>query len=204
MKLILILTMLFVSLLFSCNLRNRRKVEPLKRAESTNVISSINSRKAQEVDDKTKFRMFCTALDNNSTEPNYIVITVKNVITGEKKEICAEAPFLDGAYHRQYGKYITPKDYDFFKDRYFEFTNDSALWNISFDLYTSQELKDYKKNINIEEYIEFVKRGEQSITFDPKEDRKKQIMFAHIMFNAGIMMTRGCAAGNICRLSYFK
>jgi hypothetical protein len=130
MKVIFILIFVFTSLLFSCNLKNRRKVKLLERVESSNVISSVNSRKTQEVDDKTKFRMFCAALDNNSTEPNYIVIFVKNVITGEKKEICTEAPFLDGAYHIQYGKYITPKDYDLFKDRYFEFTNDSALWNI--------------------------------------------------------------------------
>lgn len=68
-----------------------------------------------QVDDQTKSKMFCSALDNFSTAPNYVVVT--KTFTG---------------------------------------------------------------------------------------DRKEQVMFAHLMFNNGVMMTRGCIAGNICGLTYFK
>jgi len=47
-----------------------------------------------QVDEQTKFQMFCSALNNFSTAPNILVVTVKNKNTGETKEICTEAPFL--------------------------------------------------------------------------------------------------------------
>lgn len=154
-----------------------------------------------QVDDQTKFKMFCSALDNFSTAPNYIVVTIKNKKTGETKEVCTEAPFIHGAMGRETGDWtFNCKNY---KTRYFEFTKDSALWNISFDLYTRDDLDKYAKTINVAEIVQQVKSGKLiSKTF--MGDRKKQIMFAHLMFNNGVMMTRGCIAGNICGLTYFK
>lgn len=154
-----------------------------------------------QVDDQTKFKMFCSALDNISTAPNYIVVTVKNKKTGKTKEVCTEVPFIRGAMGREIGDWtIKCENY---KTRYFEFSKDSALWNISFDLYTKEELDKYAKTINVPEIVKQVKNGNlTSRTF--MGDRKEQIMFAHLMFNNGVMMTRGCFAGNICGLSYFK
>ncbi|OOG65201.1 hypothetical protein [Flavobacterium sp. A45] len=158
------------------------------------------SAKAQ-VDEQTKFKMFCSALDNLSTEPNYIVISVKNKNLGETKEICTEAPFIGGAMARENGNSsINCKNY---KNRYFEFSKESALLNINFDLYTEAELDTFAKSINVIEIIQQVKNGKLTTkTFNG--NRKEQIMFAHLMFNNGVMMTRGCIAGNICGLTYFK
>jgi hypothetical protein len=200
---------IILSAIIGCNTSNQQKKDSSKKLER-DLINILNDTikvegKIAQVDNETKFLMFCSALNNNSTEPNYIVITVKNINTGEKKEICTEAPFLQGAFFRQCGKYIKPIDYKYYRDRYFEFSNDSALWNISFDLYSSSEFEKYKFNINADEYVENAKKKDLTIMFDPyKESRKEQIMFAHIMFNNGIMMTRGCVAGNYCNLSYFS
>jgi hypothetical protein len=154
-----------------------------------------------QVDDLTKLKMFCSALDNFSTAPNYIVVTVKNKKTGETKEVCTEAPFIQGAMGRETGDWTI--NCQNFKTRYFEFSKDSALWNISFDFYTKEELDKYAKTLNVAEIVKLVKSGKlTSKTF--MGDRKEQIMFAHLMFNNGVMMTRGCWAGNICGLSYFK
>jgi hypothetical protein len=154
-----------------------------------------------QVDEQTKFKMFCSALDNFSTAPNYIVVRVKNSKTGETKEICTEAPFIQGAMLRETGKWTI--DCNNYKTRYFEFSKDSALWNISFDRYSKDELDKYAKRINVAKIIGQIKSGkltEKTFTGDQKE----QVMFAHLMFNNGVLMTRGCLAGNICGLTYYK
>ena len=156
-----------------------------------------------QIEDKTKHEMFCSALFNFSTAPNYLVVTVKNLNTGETKDICTEAPFLIGAVNIETGESYFSLGCKEHKDRYFEFEKDSAFWNISFDLYTNAELDSFAKTINVNEITNQVKSGKlTSKTF--KGDRKEQIMFAHLMFNNGVMMTRGCLAGNICGLTYFK
>ena len=154
-----------------------------------------------QIPEKAKFKMFCSALDNISTAPNYVVVTVKNLKTGEKKEICTEAPFIEGAIGQETGNWgINCKNY---RTRYFELAKDSALWNVSFDLYTKTEFDKFAKTLNVDLIVEQVKSGK----LDSKifmGDRKEQVMFAHLMFNNGIMMTRGCISGNICGLTYFK
>lgn len=156
-----------------------------------------------QVNDQTKYEMFCSALSNFSTAPDYLVVTVKNLNTGETKDICTEASFLNGAVYRETGDFKISLDCKEHKDRYFEFKKDSAFWNISFDLYTTAELDSFAETINVNEITNQVKSGKlTSKTF--KGDRKEQIMFAHLMFNNGIMMNRGCLAGNICGLTYFK
>jgi len=76
------------------------------------------------------------------------------------------------------------------------------LWNISFDLYTQSELEAYSKTINVDSIIGILEEKKYiSILFSPySKDKKEQILYAHIMFNHGVMMTRGCEAGNYCTL----
>lgn len=172
--------------LISCNIKNRNSIQEV-----------------QSIDDAIKQNMFNITYIHQSTAPYYVVATIKNINTGEIKEICTEAPFLEGALHREY-----EKDYDYnfnlndTTTRYFEFSNDSALWNISFDLYTQEDLQSYKNTLNIDSIINILKEKRHlSIQFTPYSmNNKEQIMYAHIMFNNGIMMRRGCEAGNICNL----
>lgn len=154
-----------------------------------------------QVDELTKFKMFCSALENDSTEPNYIVVTVKDKSSGKRIEICTEAPLILGALEQETGNGNI--DLENYKSRYFEFSKDSALMNINFDLYTQIELEAFEQRINVPNIVQQVKNGIlKRETFIG--DGKEQVMFAHLMFNNGIMMTRGCVAGNICQLTYFK
>jgi hypothetical protein len=152
------------------------------------------------VGERTKFKMFCSAISNFSTAPNYVVVTVKNKKTGETKEVCTEATSIQGAVADETGKWVLNcKNY---KTRYFEFSKDGPLRNISFDLYSKAELDAYAKTINVAGIVNQVKTGMlTNKTF--KGERKEQIMFAHLMFNNGVMVTQGCIAGNICGLTYF-
>lgn len=165
------------------------------------TIALISLMSSAQIDDHPKFKMFCEAFNNHSTTPNYIVITVRNMNTGEEKEICTEAPFLRGAINYETGEWGF--SYKKHKTRYFKFHQDSALLNISFNLYTKDDLDKYTKKINVSEIVNQVKNGKLTTkTF--MGDKKEQLMFAHLMFNNGVMMTRGCIAGNICKLTYFN
>lgn len=165
------------------------------------IIGFLSFNSMTEIDEITKQEMFCKALSNSSTAPNYVVLNIKNIKTGEIKEVCTEAPFLSGAIYKEFGKYPDKMDCKKNKNRYFEFSKDSALLNINYNLYSKISLDSFSKTINVEEIIKLVRSGElKSKTF--KNSRKEQIMFAHLMFNNGVMMTRGCVAGNICGLSY--
>jgi hypothetical protein len=163
------------------------------------IITNGNS----QVNDKVKQSMFCRAASNSSTAPNYVVIIVKDLHTGEVKEVCTEAPFVSGAIGRESGKPFSGDPCNKYPDRYFEFSNDSALWNIGFNAYTMAELDSFALTIDIQKIVNQVKSEDLSgKTF--MTTRKEQIMFAHLMFNNGVMMTRGCVAGNICSLEYFN
>jgi hypothetical protein len=161
-----------------------------------------------DLSEKTKYEMFVKAIDDNSTAPYYVVIKVKDMKTGLEKEICTEAPFLSGAIYREWNCGIFQSDSiaKTHKDRYFEFSKDSALWNISFDLYSSKDLADYKSKINIDTVIKDIKSGKiMEKTFLDKIDRlKNQRMFSHLLINQGIMVRRGCIAGNIISFEEFK
>jgi len=167
------------------------------------TIGLLSCNSMTEIEEETKQKMFCKALNNLSSSPNYVVVNIKNLKTGEKKEVCIETPFLNGAIGKEFGIYPDKIDCEKHKERYFEFSKDSALWNINYNLYSKISLDSFAKTINVEEIVKLVKKGElKSKTFN--SDKKEQIMFAHLMFNNGVMMTRGCIAGNICELSYYN
>jgi len=170
-------------------------------------VETETAKSVETISETQKFKMFCAALENHSTAPNYIVVTVKNLNTGETKEICTEAPFIEGAIYRQTGERSFPTDCNEYPNRYFEFSNDSALWNISFDLYTISDLEQYAEKLDIEKIVMQVKEGQikekvfwAETAEEWKEVEKEQIMFAHLMFNSGIMVTKGCYTGNVCGL----
>ena len=203
MKKNLILVILFIGL-FSClsnkDSDNKNSIDP-----KIKTVKFIPQSKIIEVDKEIKYKMFCESYKVMSTAPNYVVVIVKNLKTGETKEICTEAPSLPFAVSRQKGTSYAEfyHNYKKYKDRYFEFSNDSALNDINFNLYSKLELEVYSKTINVMDTVNRIKSGKMtSKTFF--NERKEQIMFAHLMFNCGVMASRGCIAGNECFLEYFK
>ena len=170
------------------------------------VIFSFTLR--SDLTERTKYEMFVKAMDYNSTAPYYVVIKVKDKRTRLVKEICTEAPFLSGAIYRELkcGVFQSDSIAKTHKDRYFEFSKDSALWNIGFDLYSAKDLADYKSKIDIDSVVKDIKNGTiKDKTFLGKADRlKNQRMFSHLLINQGIMVRRGCIAGNIISFEDIK
>jgi hypothetical protein len=162
----------------------------------------------QIVSAEIKYEMFEKALFEDRTAPYYVLLHAKNKNTGETKDICTEAPYFISAICKELNcnEHEANKIALEYKDRFFEFSNDSALTIIDFNLYTAKDLEIYEQEIDIEKIIEEIK-AEKFIhqTFHTEPERlKKQTMFAHIMINHGCMVDRGCIAGNILGLEIYK
>lgn len=154
------------------------------------IISSFTS--TTEVSEEVKFKMFCNSSRKltRSVSHDFVVIRVKNANTKEIKEICITANLISGALHRETGNLYIGLDCNKYPERYFEFSKDSALWNIGFDEYSTKELVEYSKTINVDSIVLEVKKGAMtSIVFEKGEQRK---YFAHLMFNQGVITTSHC------------
>jgi len=223
-----IIAFLFVSCNHSYQQKDEQPIHNISKSDTVitknEILKQIKVEVNNEINRSLKEEMFCLALNHFSTAPFFVVITVKNLKTGQIKDICTEAPFVLGAIDYQYDYTNLKVDCDQYPNQYFEFSTSKALKNINFDLYTIQELDEYSKTLNIELIVQHVKEGKlhgRTFGYDYKEFssylttpcstteviseikeknweeiEKEQIMFAHIMFNNGIMMTRGCVAGN--------
>jgi hypothetical protein len=147
---------------------------------------------------------YVTALQNESTFQYYLVVKVKNLNSGQTREYCTKGNFLKGALHREY-KF----DYDSKgiskvyaiaidnKDRYFEFSNDSAIWNIGCVwTYSMDDLAQLERKINFDSLaVQIRKTGKWS-----KEifDDRIMSMYAHALFNRGILTgENNCFGGTL-------
>jgi hypothetical protein len=171
-------------------------------------IVTVSFSTNNDVSENVKYEMFKKGLSTLSTAPYYVVIKVKNQNTNEIKEICTEAPFVEGAiFYQDKLDYLEANKVALsHKDRYFEFSNDSALLNINYDLYTIQDLEKYQKSINLDKIVSEIKSNKLTdMTFSISGKKiKQQVMLAHLLFNNGIMTTRGCIAGNMISFEVFN
>ncbi|MCF8449708.1 MAG: hypothetical protein K9G49_07530 [Taibaiella sp.] len=150
-----------------------------------------------EVTDAIKHKMFCCACEKGgSTSQDYVVVKVKNLKTGELKDICVTLNLLEAAIWRETGQLKGLDCKEQFK-RYFEFSKDSALWNIGYNEYSMQKLTTFQKHLNTDSIVGQIKAGKfQSVNFG-----KNERYFAHIMFNRGVVTTSGCFGTDV---SYFN
>jgi hypothetical protein len=144
---------------------------------------------SNQVSEELKTKMFACAFRNPfSTSHDYVVFRVKNLKTGESKEICTTPNLLVGAIRREEEKLKLPYKPIWEAKRYFEFSDDSALWNVGFSDYSMKELALFQSQLNVDSVLDLIKvGGMQHINFG-KNDK----YFAHIMFNAGVLTTSGC------------
>ena len=162
------------------------------------IFAFSSFRLANDVSDGVKYKMFCCACGKAwSTYHDYVVVKVKNLKTGELKDLCTTPNMLSGAMWHETGKLRFGFDYKQHPTRYFEFSKDSALLNIRFNDYSSQELTAFQNQLNVDSIIKQIKAGKlRSVNFG-----KNERYFAHIMFNLGVVTTSGCFG---TRVSYFN
>jgi hypothetical protein len=161
--------------------------------------------------DSLRNYIFEIAYKNESTAPSYVVFKAKNLNNGEIKEICTEAPFLSGAMHLEFGMGNDLKSDRFIDSlilanpgRIFEFKDENALKNISFNEYpTKNKIEEIASTLDLDYYINSFGSNEnvKFMEFDQAE-YFYQLSFAHIMFNCGIITSRGSIGGNTIWFGY--
>ncbi|MHB0756968.1 hypothetical protein [Polaribacter sp. M15] len=160
----------------------------------------------QSLSDEELYPNYVKAIKNESTFQNFLVVKVKNLNNGEIREYCTKGNFLKGALHRElnlgYSKDGIIKVYETAienKERYFEFKNDSAIWNISaFDKYSMKELSEFENQIGIDSLIYRIENGKDwGITISNDKEMK---MVAHSLFNKGILTAENSCFGGMLKL----
>ena len=153
------------------------------------LLFVVSCNVSNEVSEDVKSRMFdCAFRSPGSTNRDYIVIQVKNIGTGELKNICTTPNLLSGALWREKSSLKFSPNCKEQSKRYFEFSQDSALWNIGFNEYSSTELAIFQSKLNVDSIVNQIKTGRlRSVNFG-----KNIKYFAHLMFNVGVVTTSGC------------
>lgn len=152
------------------------------------LTASFDSQQKDEL-----YLNYVAAINSESSFQYFLVVKVKNLNNGLTREYCTTGNFLKGALHREYNLNYDNKGIEKAhslaldsKDRYFEFKNDSAIWNIGGVWeYTMDELAQLEKKVNFDSLaIQIKKTGKWK-----KEifDDKTMSMYAHALFNKGVL-----------------
>ncbi|WP_139307938.1 hypothetical protein [Pontibacter flavimaris] len=135
-----------------------------------------------------KLEIYKSAVLNESTIQDFVVIKVQNKSTGETKEICTKGNFLSGAIHQEYdidyseeGEAKANEILLNSKNRKFELSKAEALGNIGFDDYSEDELKAFERRV-------------EAGNFSYSNDRE-MTMLAHILFNKGVKSSENSCFG---------
>ncbi len=122
----------------------------------------------------------------------FLVVKIKNLNTGETREICTKGNLFEGALHREYGIGYDSIERKKVKDialenktRCFEFKNDSAINNMSPQEYTMNNLSELEKQINFDKLAKKIKKKKKWTSKMLSDSEIK--MFAHALFNRGIL-----------------
>jgi hypothetical protein len=138
-----------------------------------------------------KYLNFLTAIQNRSTFSYFTVITVKNLETGQIKEICTKGNFVSGALHIElgagYDKNGQEQVLTFAKNngsRYFEFRNRKALDNISFFEYKTKLVDKIQTKYFFDKVVKRIKENKE---FSIRLSYDEMKAFAHVLFDMGYL-----------------
>lgn len=151
-----------------------------------------------------KKRMADSAFANFSTAPSFVVIIATDRMTGKTKEICTEAPFVEGGLDRNKVRRIIRTNNIKSINRHYYFNTKAALENIGFHEYSYHDLILYGKKVEIRNIVKHLSESHIKQEYIFQGTRKEQLMFAHILFNHGILTTSGDIAGNFMTLINFN
>jgi hypothetical protein len=177
-------------------------------ASIATVLSLTSLAESQEVSSREHYTgaMFHHDLDNTSTAPDFVLIRVTDTRTGSTREVCTEAPFLEGALHMEFGiPYDDAGEKKVRKlvlgqpDRHFQFSKPKALVNIP-QYYTPQILDAVRKLVAPKSDDELIKTDFVQGLYIKKlreEYSACRDAVAHALLERGISCTRGCRVGNL-------
>ena len=134
---------------------------------------------------------YLASLNNEgSTFQYYMVIKIKNLNTGETREICTDANGLLGALHREKNVGYDDKNRNWIlslakknKERYFEFKNQDALDNLVLEFYSMSDLENLEKRVNFDSLAKHIVQEKKWKMSYPGQN----ILYAHALFNRKIL-----------------
>lgn len=178
MKTNFLIIILLLSILFSCKDSERESIEVRSREFTTSL-------------DSIMYLNYLNAIENQSTLQYFTVVKIRNLNNKETREICTKGNFLAGALHREYklGYSIDEiiKVQNLLsenKERYFEFKDTSAINNLDLNKYSVEEFEKFEKETNRDSISKSIINKDWSMHF---EDDKTMLIFAHSLFNRGIL-----------------
>lgn len=178
-------------------------------------IGTISCKKShsKKQDDKTYrsshdsilFNNYISSIENNSTIQYFTVIKIKDINTGNIREICTKGNFLWGALYYEYGKnYGKSEELKIHKllienkQRYFQLKDTTALNNLGMNRYSIADLKKFEKENNVDSIAKSIK-GEWGMPFS---DDKNMLLLAHSLFNRGILTgENNCFGGTLIHIN---
>lgn len=145
------------------------------------------------VSPKELYDNFCKAIRSKQGMQYFAVIIVPDLNSGTTREICAPGNIIRSALHKEWNY-----DYDLqsealvdYKammnaDRVFKFKNTDAIQLLGNNFYTEADLIQKEKEVNFAALSKNIKEwGTWRKEF--KEDDKELILYAHALFNQGIL-----------------
>jgi hypothetical protein len=164
-------------------------------------ITNIEDRFKHSLD-SIIYNHYVEAVNNESTFQFYLVAKMKNLNTGQIREICTEGNFLDGALHTEfklgYDSLSIKKIKNLLintKTRYFEFKDTAALNNLGINKYSMVDLKNFEKSHNIDSLAQIVKEGKWRMAIS---NDTTMLLYAHSLFNRGILTgENNCFGGTL-------
>ena len=155
-----------------------------------------------------RYELFARALENLSTSPDYVLITVVDPKTHAERTVCTTANLFLGAIHREHGLGYAEADIRramaialHQRDRRFLFTRKAALDNLA-DYATPQALADVRKVLATKTDSQLLHENTaQSLTEVPDDMPRKQAIARHNAYRdavARVLLERGigCTMGD--------
>lgn len=148
--------------------------------------------------------MFRAALENHSTAPNYVLVTIRDGRDGSSRLVCVEAPFLEGALHREHAL-----DYSESGERRVQqlLTNPNRVYTLSQPAALANVAPRYSPQVLTEVRSILFSRSDaqlRSASLDWLYVSKSSESYsayrdavAHVLLERGILCGRGCVVGNL-------
>jgi hypothetical protein len=150
------------------------------------------------------YNNYLATINNEGTFQYYLVAKIKNLNTGKVREYCTQGNFLKAALHHEYNLGYDEKGISKVyslaannTDRYFEFKNDSAIWNIGgVWKYSMNDLANLERKIDFDSIVTQIIRDKKWSKRIP--DERTILLYAHALFNRGILTGQNnCFGGTL-------
>jgi hypothetical protein len=149
--------------------------------------------------------MFRAALANDSTAPNYVLVTIRDGRNRSSRLVCIEAPFLEGALHREHGLDYSESGQRRVRqlilaspDRIYTLSQPGALANVA-PRYSPAVLAEVRSMLSSRSDAQL-----RSASLDWLYVRRPSDSYsayrdaaAHVLLERGILCGRGCVVGNL-------